>query len=250
MGAASAHHQLNGLMMLKHHEPPTIDRKRERYLSSAMLPTDATSVRAIDDRKRYVRSIPQDERDAIATWWETNMDEVFATVEQDDTLDALVTDALAPMTGEREPWQRPVTLATIDGEAIDLVGVAYEIFTTLMGEPVEDRSEHANGAQGSYADKRTYAAEKGKLKRDGVRTVGDLTVQDGDTYVTHLAGETAYHLRAAYAANAQPAKREKDRTRKQLKREEKREALRKQRAEREDKANATAQGRKVDARYA
>lgn len=214
--------------MLHQTERPTIDRKRERFLASPKR-SDVTSERAEQERKRYVHSLPASEREAASDWLATYGD-LLALEPTSDTLDR----ALDTSEQHGAAWQEPITLPTLDGEPIDLAGVWTEVVTYLMGEPIDDHSEHSKQAQRAQERATLARAERKHFPLGGIHTTGDLTVWTGpDTGVTLLAGETEWHLRSAYRANGADRKHASTVRSNKRKRNEKREELRKLRAARE-----------------
>jgi hypothetical protein len=224
--------------MLQHTERPTIDRKRERFLASALRPSDSTAPRIDEQRKRYLRSVPVDEREQASAWL-AQYGELLHDEPTSDTLDRALGTSSHPFgpvlpTELGQAWQEPVTLPTLDGEPIDLTGVWTELVAYLMGDPIDDRSEHSKQAQRS-AERRTLdTVERKYLPLGGIRTTGDLTVWTSDSEgVTLLAGETDWHLRSAYRANGATRKHSSTVRSNQRKRNERKEELRRVRAARE-----------------
>jgi hypothetical protein len=97
---------------------------------------------------RAAAAAERDEREARA-WLDTFGADITTDPLPDD-MDERVTQALAPMLGRQ--------LADPDAPDVDYVYVRDVYFTHLMGEPVDDRSEHAG--RGDSVERR-----RGRLRR-------------------------------------------------------------------------------------
>lgn len=221
---------------------PTIDRKRERFLSEPVRSIGYTSERARDARKRYLTTVPESEREHAQAWLDTYGD-LLHSEPMGDTIDrALGTSdhPLSPVVPSEtgEAWQAPVTLVTHHGEPVDLCAVWSELREHLMGDPIDDRSEHSKRADHARERRTVTAVERGSLyfSTSTLGTTLDVTVMHPDgTGVTHLVGEQRYHVEQAHKANASKRKRESTLASNKRKRDERKRELAKVRAERAER---------------
>jgi len=198
---------------------PTTDHRRERYLSEPVRSIGWTSERARNERKRYLTTVPDHEHEQARAWLDTYGD-LLHDEPLSDTLDKALGTSTHPFgpvlpSEQGQAWQQPVTLVTWDGEPVDLVGVWHEVLRHLVGEPVDDRSEHAPGTQRALEDRTVKALERGSLyyPTSTLGTTLDVTVTNGDEGVTHLVGEQRYHVEQAYAEQRKRTQRERNKAR-------------------------------------